>query len=398
MFKETNKKFSFETELLRSGAYTRYPVTNPENMPIYMTTAFNVEDLDDLEQRYKEKGFCYNRNRNANRSALAELLTQMENGDNAIVCSSGMAAIYTSIISIVKAGDHIIADQTLYGETIEIFTEIMKNYGVETTFTDFTNLDLVKSSIRPNTKLFYTESIANPMITISDIDELGNIAHTNNAYLVVDNTFMTAVGFKPLEHNADLTVISLTKFANGHSDAVCGAIIGKNELIDQAYKMQILTGCTADAFTAWLVSRGMRTMYLRVKKQMENALILAEALEKSPYVEKVNYPGLKSHPQYELACRLFQNGFGGMMSIILPENREKMNAFMRRLNLAHYAMTLGGYRTTLSYPVLSSHYDMPEKDRLKIGITNGMMRISVGIENANDLVEDFLQALTVYSK
>lgn len=398
MFKETNKKFSFETELLRSGAYTRYPVTNPESMPIYMTTAFNVEDLDDLEQRYKEKGFCYNRNRNANRSALAELLTQMENGDNAIVCSSGMAAIYTSIISIVKAGDHIIADQTLYGETIEIFTEIMKNYGVETTFTDFTNLDLVKSSIRPNTKLFYTESIANPMITISDIDELGNIAHTNNAYLVVDNTFMTAVGFKPLEHNADLTVISLTKFANGHSDAVCGAIIGRNELIDHAYKMQILTGCTADAFTSWLVSRGMRTMYLRVKKQMENALILAEALEKSPYVKKVNYPGLKSHPQYKLACRLFQNGFGGMISIILPENREKMNAFMRRLNLAHYAMTLGGYRTTLSYPVLSSNYDMPEKDRLKIGITNGMMRISVGIENANDLVEDFLQALTVYSK
>ncbi|MDQ0204811.1 trans-sulfuration enzyme family protein [Pectinatus haikarae] len=397
MFKETNKKFSFETELLRSGAYTRYPVTNPEAMPIYMTTAFNVEDLDDLEQRYKEKGFCYNRNRNANRSALAELLTQAENGDDTIVCSSGMAAIYTSIISIVKAGDHIIADQTLYGETIEIFTEIMKNYGIETTFTDFTDLNMVKANIRSNTKLFYTETIANPMITVADIDELGNIAHANNAFLVVDNTFMTAVGFRPLEHNADLTVISLTKFANGHSDAVCGAIVGKSELIAQAYKMQILTGCTADPFTSWLVSRGMRTMHLRVEKQMANALKLAEALEESPYVEKVNYPGLKSHKQYELASKLFTNGFGGMMSIILPEDRKKMNAFMRRLNLAHYAMTLGGYRTTLSYPVLSSHYDMPEKDRLKIGITNGMMRISVGIENSGDLVEDFLQALSVYA-
>ncbi|WP_196601101.1 trans-sulfuration enzyme family protein [Pectinatus frisingensis] len=398
MFKETDKKFTFETELLRSGAYTQYPVTNPESMPIYMTTAFNVEDLDDLEQRYTEKGFCYNRNRNANRAALAELLTQVENGDDAIVCSSGMAAIYTAVIAIVKAGDHILADQTLYGETIEIFTEIMSSYGVETTFADFTDLEQVKQNIRPNTKLFYTETIANPMITVVDIDELSNIAHKNNAYLVVDNTFMTAVGFKPLEHNADLVVISLTKFANGHSDAVCGGIIGKSKLIAKAYKLQVLTGCTADPFTSWLVARGIRTMYLRVSKQMENALKLAEALEKSPYVSKVNYPGLKSNRQYSLACRLFKNGFGGMMSIILPEDRIKMNAFMRKLNLAHYAMTLGGYRTTLSYPVLSSHYDMPEKDRLKIGITNGMLRISTGIENSNDLVEDFLQALTVYTE
>ncbi len=398
MFKETNKKFSYETELLRRGAYTKYPVTNPEAMPIYLTTAFNVEDLDDLEERYAQKGFCYNRNRNANRMALAELVAALEGGEDSIICSSGMAAIFTAIVSLVKAGDHIVADRTLYGETIEIFTDILKKYQVETTFVDFTDLNSVQKAIRPNTKLFYTETIGNPMITVVDIDALGKMAHSQNAYLVVDNTFMTSVGFKPLEHGADLVVISLTKFANGHSDAVCGAVTGSDENIKKAYDLQVLIGSTADAFTSWLVQRGMRTMYLRVTRQMENAQKLAEALEKSPYVLKVHYPSLKSHAQHDLATRLFTKGFGGMLTIELPDDRNKLNAFMRKLNLAHYAMTLGGYRTTLSYPVLSSHSSMPEAERLKIGITNGTLRISVGIENGDDLVNDFLQALEVYAE
>ncbi len=398
MFKETDKQFAFETDVLETGAYTRYPVTNPEAMPIYMTTAFNVEDLDDLEQRYVEKGFCYNRNRNANRSALAELVAKMEGGEDAIVCSSGMGAIYNSILATVKAGDHIIADQTLYGETVEIFTDIMANYGVETTSVDCTNLEEVKKAIKPNTKLIYGETIGNPMMTVVDVEALAKLAHINHAKLIIDNTFMTAVGYQPLKHGADAVVISLTKFANGHSDAVCGAMISNKEFIAKAYKYQVLVGSQADPFTSWLVARGLRTVYLRVTKQMENAQKLAELLELSPHVKKVNYPGLPSHAQYEVACREFKHGFGGMISIILPEDRQKMNAFMRKLNLAHYAMTLGGYRTTLSYPVLSSHYDMPEEERQKIGITHGMMRISVGIENTRDLLEDFKQALTVYDE
>lgn len=396
MFKETNQKFSFETEILRTGAYTHDPVTNPEAMPIYMTTAFNVEDLDDLEQRYAEHGFCYNRNRNANRTALAELVAQMEGGEAAIVSSSGMAAIYNSILASVKAGDHIIADQTLYGETVEIFTDIMALYGVETTSVDCTDMEAVKAAFRPNTKLIYAETIANPMMTVVDVKGLADFAHQHGAQLVIDNTFMTAVGFKPLEYDADAVVISLTKFANGHSDAVCGALISNQSFIDKAYKFQVLIGSQADPFTSWLVARGLRTVYLRVSKQMENAQKLAELLAASPHVEKVYYPGLATHGQFELAKKQFTHGFGGMISIILPENRQKMNQFMRKLNLAHYAMTLGGYRTTLSYPVLSSHYDMPEEERQKIGITHGMLRISVGIENTEDLLHDFKQALTVY--
>lgn len=396
MKENSDTLFAFETEVLEAGAYTHQPVTNPEAMPIYMTTAFNVEDLDDLEQRYEAHGFCYNRNRNANRTALAELVKTMEHGEDAIICSSGMGAIYNSILASVKAGDHIIADQTLYGETVEIFTDIMANYGIETTSVDCTDLEQVKAAMKPNTKLIYGETVGNPMMTVIDVEALAQLAHAHGAKLIIDNTFMTAVGYKPLEHGADAVVISLTKFANGHSDAVCGALVSDAAFIAKAYKFQVLIGSQADPFTSWLVARGLRTVYLRVNKQMENALALAKLLEASPYVEKVYYPGLPSHQQYATACKEFKHGFGGMISIILPEDRQKMNAFMRKLNLAHYAMTLGGYRTTLSYPVLSSHYDMPEEERQKIGITHGMMRISVGIENTDDLLADFRNALTVY--
>ncbi|AJA47289.1 cystathionine beta-lyase MetC [Clostridium pasteurianum DSM 525 = ATCC 6013] len=398
MFKESEKEFSFETELLKQGAYIRELAANPETAPIYLTTAFNVEDLDDLQARYDVKGFCYNRNRNPNRSTLIELMTYLEKGENSIICSSGMAAISTAVLSIVKQGDHILSDQTLYGETIDIFSKVLSGYGVDVTYVDFTDLDQVKAAVKENTKILYTETVSNPMITVVDIDAVADIAHANDAVLIVDNTFMTPVAFRPIEHGADLTVNSLTKFANGHSDAVCGALTGRADLIQKAYNLQVLLGTSADAFTSWLVQRGMRTMSLRVEKQMSNAAKLAKALEESPYVLKVNHPSLESHPQHELAKNLFKDTYGGMLSFVLPDNKEKINKFMRKLNLAHYAMTLGGYRTTISHPVMSSHYDIPEEERLKMGITYGLLRISVGIENADDLVEDFLQALEAFAE
>lgn len=396
MFKKNRKEFSYETELLNQGAYIQLSASNPETAPIYLTTAYNVEDLDGLQERYDQKGFCYNRNRNPNRTALIELMTYLEKGESSVICSSGMAAISTAVLSMVKAGDHIVSDQTLYGETIDIFSKVLAGFGVSVTYVDFTNLDAVRAAIKKNTKVLYTETIANPMITVVDIDAAARLAHEQGAVLIVDNTFMTSVGIRPLEHGADLVVNSLTKFANGHSDAVCGSITGRKELIDQAYSLQVLIGSSADAFTSWLVQRGIRTMALRMEKQMANAQKLANVLEASPYVQKVNYPGLKSHPQHDLAARLFKHGYGGMLSIVLPDDKEKMNAFMRRLNLAHYAMTLGGYRTTLSHPIMSSHYDVPDEQRRKMGITFGLLRISAGIENGDDLVQDFLQALEVY--
>ena len=393
MFKESDKKFSFGTDILSKGAYTRYPVTNPEALPIFLTTAFNVEDLDDLQKRYDEKGFCYNRNRNPNRSCLIELMTYLEHGEDSICCSSGMGAISTAAIAMTKQGDHILSDRTLYGETLDIFTKILKKYGVETTFVDFMNLDEVKANIRPNTTMLYTETVSNPMIAVPDLKAVAEIAHANNAKFIVDNTFMTGALVKPLDLGADLVVNSLTKFANGHSDAVCGAVTGSKELVAKCYELQVLLGSQADPTSSWLVERGIRTLDLRIRRQSDNATALAAAMAKLPFVVKVHHPSLPDSPNHDVAVKEFGGKyFGGMLSIDFPDDRAKMNAFMRNLHFAHYAMTLGGYRTSLSYPPMSSHYEVPRDERLKMGITDGMLRISCGIENTEDLVNDFVQA------
>lgn len=394
------EQWDFDTELLNRGAYINGDTSMPETAPVYMTTAFHVEDLDSLYERYANKDFCYNRNRNPNRRALGELMSYVENGEESVACSSGMAAISTAILAMADKNAKIVSSDTIYGETMEVFDDILKIYGVETIYEDFTNLDAVRKAVTDETTIVYTETVSNPMITVADIEEIAKIAHEHNALLIVDNTFVTAVGYRPLEHGADLVVNSLTKFANGHSDAVCGSVTGSSKLIKQIYHFQILLGTTADPATSWLVQRGMRTMSLRVERQMENAARLAEFFQNSPYVKKVMHPSLEEHPQHELALKMFGSGekCTGMLSIYLPEDIDKLQEFMRRLKLVHYAMTLGGFRTTMAHPVSSSHYDMPKEEREKIGITDGLLRISVGIEKIDDLIEDFAQALEVYSE
>ena len=209
---------------------------------------------------------------------------------------------------------------------------------------------------------------------------------------------MTGALVQPLRLGADLVVNSLTKFANGHSDAVCGSVTGSPERIKAIYDLQVLLGTQADPFSSWLVTRGIRTLDLRIKKQSRNAEALADALIRSPYVKKVNYPGLASHPQHDTAKSEFGPYYGGMLSFEVEDDREKMNLFLRSMNLAHYAMTLGGYRTTLSYPVLSSHSNMSREERMKMGISDGLLRVSVGIEEPDDIIRDFTQALEIAYK
>lgn len=399
MLHEFDPSLNFETNILEAGAYFTHPAKNPEALPIHMSTAHNVEDVADLLERYKEGDYCYNRNRNPNRTALAELVKYTEGGEDAIACSSGMAAISTAIIALTKGGDHILSDKTIYGESNEVFTDILGKYGVESDIIDFTNLDEVKAHIKPNTTVLYTETVSNPLCGVADLKALSEIAHANGALLVVDNTFMTGCLAKPLTMGADLEVISLTKFANGHSDAVTGAIIGSKELVKKCHAVQVVLGSQADPFSSWLTCRGMRTMELRVKKQATNASALAAALEKSPYVKSVHHASLKSSPFHELAHKQFGDYYGGMLTIELPEEEDydaptsKFNKFMRNLKLAHYAMTLGGYRTTFSYPPHSSHDNLTKEQRYAIGITDSMLRFSVGIENEQDLVNDVLNAL-----
>lgn len=391
-----DKEFSRETEILHKGAYIKGRADKPETTPIYLTTAFNVDDLDDLQSVYDDQGYTYNRIKNPNRDTLSELMTYLENGEDSIIFSSGMAAITTAILALVEAGDHILSDAKLFGETIELFSMVLPKYGIEVTYVDFTDHEAIQNAVKPNTILLFTETVSNPMITVIDIEAVAEVAHHNDAKLIVDNTFTTSLVIKPLEKGADVCVNSLTKFVNGHSDAVAGSLTASKEIVEKAYGLQVILGSTIDPFTAWIVQRGTRTMDLRVQKQLENAEKLAKALEANPHVLKVNHPSLESHPQHHLAERIFINGSCGILSFVMPDGKDKINAFMRKLTIAHYAMTLGGYRTTLSHPVLSSHHMVPEAVRQKMGITFGLMRVSVGIENPNDLIADFNQALEVF--
>jgi cystathionine beta-lyase/cystathionine gamma-synthase len=391
------RSFNRETEILHQGARLKGRRDLPETAPVYLTTAFNVEDLDDLEALQAVQGFGYIRNRNPNRKALAELMTYLEGGEDSIICGAGMAAITTSLLSLLTRGDHMLSDRTLYGEDLELFDHIFQPMGIEVTYADFGDHAAIERAIRPNTKVLYTETISNPMITLVDIGAVAEIAHRHRAVLVVDNTFTTSLAMRPLELGADVSINSLTKYANGHSDVMAGSATGSRAFIRRAHEFQVLLGTAADPFTSWLCQRGIRTMDLRVQRQMDNAARLALALEAEPAVVRVNHPSLPSHPQHELARRTLRGGFGGMLSFVMPEDRAGINAFLRRLQLAHYAMTLGGYRTTLSHPVSSSHQCVPEEQRRKMGITFGLMRVSVGIENPDDLIADFRQALEVFN-
>ncbi|MGI5838281.1 MAG: trans-sulfuration enzyme family protein [bacterium] len=391
------RNFSRETELLYQGAHVKGKAEKPEIPPLYLTTAFNADDLDELDELYAGKGYTYIRTRNPNRNTLAELVTYLEKGENSLICGSGMAAISTALLSLLRKGDHILANSTLYGESIDLFDQVFSRYGIEASYADFTASDAVAAAIKPNTKVLYTETVSNPMITLVDLEALAEIARRHDALLVVDNTFTTSYVIRPLEKGAAVTVNSLTKFANGHSDVIAGSITASEAIIKKAYSLQVLLGTTVDPFSAWLCLRGMRTQDLRVQKQMDNATKLAAALAANPHVIRVNHPSLATHPQHQLAKRTFENGYGAMLSFAMPDDREKINAFMRRLEITRYAMTLGGMRTTLSHPVTSSHHGVPEEIRRKMGITYGLMRVSVGLENPDDLIADFYQALAVFA-
>ena len=387
-----------ETELLHRGSRISGKHDTPEIEPIYLTNAFNVSDLDELDFVYDGGGYAYNRTCNPNRSSLAELMTYLESGEDSLICNCGMSAITTALLTLVRSGDHILSDRTLYGETIDVISKVLGKLGVDVTYVDFTDPDAIRGAIRPNTRVFYTETESNPMMGVVDLDAIAALAHGHGCRLVVDNTFTTSYMIRPIEHGADVAVSSLTKFANGHGDTLAGSITGRKDFIREAYEVQQWIGSIADPMSCWLVLRSLRTLDLRMPRHMENALQVARALEKNPHVTRVVYPGLESHPQYALAGKLFDHGYGGMLSFFVPEDREKINAFLRRLRYIHYAMTLGGPRTTLSHPVTSSHSDVPEEERQKMGITFGMLRMSVGLEDAEDLIDDLNNALQVFGE
>ena len=387
-----------ETEILYRGERAEKQITDPDCPPIYFSTACAVRDMDDYDFANGGGKYFYNRTAAPNRDMLAEAVSYLEGGEDSIITSSGMAAISTTILSMLKKGDRLLISKAVYGETIELLENLLANFGIEADFVDFTDLESVKNAVRLETKMFYTEIISNPLINVVDIDAITEMARQNGAVTVVDSTFTTPFAIKPLEHGADIVIHSLTKFFGGHSDITAGSITSSKKIIDRIRPCYLLLGCCLDPNSAWLALRSVRTMKLRVERQMENAKRIAEALAEDPRVKYVNYPSLSYHPQNGLAEKLFINGFGPMLSFRVEDDREKVNEFIRRLNIIKYLGTLGGYRTSLAHPATAFRKEFTPQKLKEMGMEEGLIRISAGIEDAGDIINDIKKALEVFEK
>lgn len=388
------------TEMLYKGKTTKgMDFNKPEAFPLFCTTSFTMKSLEEVREAYASK-YTYVRTNNPDREALAEIITYLEGGEKSLIFSSGMGAITSTLMTFVSSGDHILCNSSIYGETYDVLKKLLPRFGVESTLVDFTSEEAIREAILPNTKIVYAEVMANPTMALTDIPMLAKMAHEAGAMLIVDNTFTSPMSIQPLALGADIVINSLTKFINGHSDAIAGSITSTEVIANKVQLISMLCGTPGDPFAAWMTIRGVQTIDLRLERQMSNAAALAKALEDNPHVLKVNHPSLESFPQHELATRLFESNdrMAGIMSFVLPEDMGKIDAFMKRLKFAHYATTLGGIRTTLNHPVTSSHAHMPDEDRRRMGITPGMFRLSVRIENVADLIADFYQALEVFEE
>jgi cystathionine gamma-synthase len=391
-------KYSKGSEVLYTGRVVKgMDFNKPEAFPLFANTSFTMKSLKEVKEAYSSK-YTYVRTGNPNRDSLAAIVSFLEEGEDTLIFSSGMGAITTTLLALIKPGDHIICNRNIYGETFDVMTKLLPTFGVETTLVDFDNLENVKKAVKGTTKMIYSEVLANPTLEIADVPSLAEIAHSNSALLMIDNTFTTPISIQPIKYGADIVINSMTKFMNGHSDAILGSITATSEIIEKIRPIRMLCGTPGDPNSSWMAFRGIQTIDLRVKKQMANAAKLAKAFEENKYISKVNHPSLESFKQHELATKLFESNetMTGMMSFMVPEDEEKIDKFMEALHFAHYATTLGGLRTTLNHPVTSSHSHMPDADRRKMGITPGLFRLSVGIEEPEDLIADFEQALKIF--
>ncbi|HOB27859.1 MAG TPA: aminotransferase class I/II-fold pyridoxal phosphate-dependent enzyme [Bacteroidales bacterium] len=363
--------------------------------PIYQTSTFKFKDAQQGANRFagKEEGYIYTRLGNPTIKALEKKLALLEHGYDALACASGMAAVNTALLSLLQAGDHMISTDAIYGCTFDVFTESYLKFGIDISFVDTCNLDLIEKNIKPNTKVIYLETPANPTLKIADLEAICKIAKQHNIYVVVDNTFASPILQNPIDFGADLVVHSLTKFINGHADIVGGAVIAKNkDLYDILYPTFKNMGFNMDPHQAFLVDRGSKTMNLRVLKCQENAQKVAEFLEKHNKVASVAYPGLKSHPQYDIAKKQMR-GAGSMISFELKGGYAAGQKLMNSVKLIALAVSLGGIESLIQHPASMTHAHVSEEAKKAAFITDGLVRLSVGIEDIEDLLEDLDQAL-----
>jgi methionine-gamma-lyase len=387
------KKQGFGTNAVHAGQHPD-PVTGAVSVPIYASSTFVFQNAEQGAARFqgKEPGYIYSRLGNPTVRALEESIAALEGGEDCRVTASGMAAIANAAMAVCKSGDHIVAGDALYGGTHKVFTDILKAYGVTCTLADTSDLAAVEKAIKPNTKLLYIETPSNPMMKLTDMKAVAKIAKAHTLTTVADNTFMSPYLQRPIEHGIDVVVHSITKSLSGHSDVLGGAIVGSKAFMKGMDPMYKNMGANLGPFEAWLTLRGIKTLHVRMQRQTESAEKIAKWLEDHPKIEWVKYPGLKSHPQYALAKRQM-DGFGSMMSFELKGGVEAGRKVMNNVKLCSLAVSLGAVETLISHPATMTHAVVPKEDRIKAGITDGLVRFSVGIEDVDDIIADLEQAL-----
>ncbi len=379
----------FSTKAIHVGQEAD-PATGATIVPVYQTSTYTQDAVGE------HKGFDYSRTINPTRLALEKQLASLEGAEHGYAFASGMAAT-AAVLNLLSAGDHAVVTDDLYGGTYRLFTRVLERYGLQFTYVDMSDLRAVQAAIRPNTKLFWIETPTNPLLKLVDIAGIVSLRKPGH-YVVVDNTFASPYFQQPLTLGADVIVHSTTKYIGGHSDVVGGVAITNDATIADVIKFhQNAVGGVPGPHDAWLTMRGAKTLALRMRQHAENAQAVAEFLEAHPEVDRVYYPGLASHPQHELAMRQM-SGYGGMVSFVLKGPQSRALDFANRLKYFSLAESLGGVESLICHPARMTHGSIPKEDRERRGVTDGLLRLSVGIEDVEDLLDDLRQALAAVGR
>lgn len=390
---KNNNNLNIETKCVHAGIkeYEHGPVIPP----IYQTSTFKFESADHGGSLFagEQKGYIYTRMLNPTVEAMEDAIAELEGGYKALGCASGMAAVNTVFSALLKSGDHVICSKSVYGPTSTLLATVFSKFNVESTFVNTSNIENIEKSIKPNTRLIYIETPGNPTLEVTDLKAVSEIAHKINALVVVDNTFMSPALQQPFMFGVDIILHSMTKFLNGHADVVAGVIIVKDEETYKHFRKTLnQLGGVIDPFNSFLVHRGLKTLSIRMQKHSENAIKIAEFLEAHPKVDWVRFPGLKSFPNYEVAQKQHKAP-GGMISFELKGGVIAGKKLMNSVKLCQLAVSLGGVETLIQHPASMTHLTMGKEARESAGITDGLVRLSVGIENVDDIIADISNAL-----
>ncbi|WP_159948710.1 trans-sulfuration enzyme family protein [Polaribacter septentrionalilitoris] len=385
-------KKNFETEAIRNQ--TERTQFSEHSTPLYVTSSFVFEDAEEMRASFAEEKQrnLYSRFTNPNTTEFVDKIVQMEGAEAGYAFATGMSAIFSSFAALLNAGDHIVSCRSVFGSTHSMFTKYLPKWNIETSYFKVDEVDIVESLIKENTKILYIETPTNPAVDILDLEMIGNIAKKHNLIFIVDNCFATPYIQQPIKFRADLVIHSATKLMDGQGRVLGGVTVGSSDLIREIYLFARNTGPAMSPFNAWVLSKSLETLSLRVEKHSENALKVARFLEENGHVELVKYPFLKSHPQYEVAKKQMKLG-GNIVAFEIKGGIDAGRKFLDHIQMCSLSANLGDTRTIVTHPSSTTHGRLSEEDRLEVGITNGLVRVSVGLENVEDIIEDLKQAL-----